>query len=97
MFEQVKEAYKTAGRPEAWQEHHQGGPTGYLTRDFVATPADRHMLVEGSAYAWNPSLPGLKVEDTVLLQGDTLSVLTEDPRWPLLDVGGRRRPEVLEL
>ena len=97
VFEQIKEAYKAAGRPQAWQEHHQGGPAGYLTRDFVATPADRHMLVEGSAYAWNPSLPGLKVEDTVLLQGDTLTVLTEDPRWPLVEVGGRHRPEVLEL
>ena len=97
VFAQVQEAYAKAGRPQAWQEHHQGGPTGYFTRDFVATSADRHMLVEGSAYAWNPSLPGLKVEDTVLLTGDTLTVLTEDDRWPLREVGGRRRPEVLEL
>ena len=97
VFAHLKEAYAAAGRPVAWQEHHQGGPTGYLTRDFVATPEDKHMLVEGSAYAWNPSLPGLKVEDTVLLQGDTLTVLTEDARWPLREVGGRLRPEVLEL
>ena len=97
VFEKIKEAYKAAGRPEAWQEHHQGGPTGYLTRDFVATPNDRHMLTQGSAYAWNPSLPGLKVEDTVLLSGNKLEILTEDARWPLREVGGRRRPAVLEV
>lgn len=97
VFEHIKEAYKAAGRPEGWQEHHQGGPTGYFARDFVAMPGDQRMLIEGSAYAWNPSLPGLKVEDTVLLAGNKLEILTEDARWPLVEVGARRRPEVLEL
>lgn len=97
LFNELKTAYKAAGRESAWREHHQGGPTGYFTRDFVITPDDTRMLVDGSAYAWNPSLLGLKVEDTVLLLNDKLEVLTEDPRWPLREVGGRKRPEVLEL
>jgi Xaa-Pro aminopeptidase len=97
LFNELKSAYKQAGRERAWCEHHQGGPTGYFTRDFVIAPDDLKMLVDGSAYAWNPSLPGLKVEDTVLLLNDKLEVLTQDPGWPLRDVGGRKRPEVLEL
>jgi Xaa-Pro dipeptidase len=97
VFREIQEAYAKTGRSNAWSEHHQGGPIGYYTRDFIATPEDTRMIVDGSAYAWNPSLPGVKVEDTILLLNDKLEVLTEDPRWPLREVGGRLRPEVLEL
>jgi Xaa-Pro dipeptidase len=97
LFRELQAAYAKAGRDTAWREHYQGGPTGYNTRDFIATPTETRMLVDGSAYAWTPSLPGVKVEDTVLLLNDKLEVLTEDPRWPLREVGGRLRPEVLEL
>lgn len=97
MFRELQAAYAKAGREVAWSEHHQGGPTGYNTRDFIATPTETRMLVDGSAYAWNPSLPGVKVEDTILLLNDKLEILTEDPRWPSREVGGRKRPEVLEL
>jgi hypothetical protein len=97
LFREVQAAYAKAGREIAWTEHHQGGPTGYNTRDFLAAPDETRMLVDGSAYAWNPSLPGVKVEDTVLLLNDELEIFTEDPRWPTRDVGGRKRPDVLEL
>ena len=97
FFKILEEAYAEAGFEGAWREHHQGGPTGYLTRDFLAVPGGERMLVEGSAYAWNPSLPGVKVEDTALLMGDALELLTLDDRWPTREVGGRRRPEVLVL
>ena len=97
LFHELKHSYSKSVRASAWSEHHQGGPTGYYTRDFVITPDDTRMLVDGSAYAWNPSMPGVKVEDTVLLLNDKLEILTEDPRWPMREVGGRKRPEVLEL
>jgi Metallopeptidase family M24 len=97
LFRELQAAYVKAGREAAWSEHHQGGPTGYNTRDFIATPAETRMLVDGSTYAWNPSLPGVKVEDTILLLNDKLEILTEDLRWPSREVGGRMRPEVLEL
>jgi Xaa-Pro dipeptidase len=97
LFREIQSAYAKAGREEAWKEHHQGGPTGYNTRDFIASPTETRMLVDGSAYAWNPSLPGVKIEDTILLLNDKLEILTQDPRWPSREVGGRLRPEVLGL
>lgn len=97
FFDDIINGYAEQGHAGAWQEHHQGGPTGYFTRDFIAKPTGEKMLVDGSAYAWNPSLKGVKVEDTVLLLDDKLEVLTEDSSWPLREVGGVRRPEVLEL
>jgi hypothetical protein len=93
----LQNAYAEHHHPLAWKHHHQGGPTGYYTRDFLATPSDDRVVVAGSAYAWNPSLPGLKVEDTVLLTRQGLEVLTVDPEWPTATVAGLSRPEVLEL
>lgn len=82
--------------PEEWRRHHQGGPTGYLSRDHIATPACTEPVADQQAFAWNPSVPGLKVEDTVLATEAGPEVLTVDPAWPTAEVGGRHRPLVLE-
>jgi Xaa-Pro aminopeptidase len=95
VLERIQAAYARVGQANAWREHHQGGPTGYLAREQVATPGDRATLPAGVAVAWNPSLPGAKSEDTVLVQPDGhLDVVTLDPRWPTTTVGGRSRPAV---
>ncbi len=97
LFLEMQEAYQTAGFENEWTKHHQGGACGYETRDWILQAGGERILQDGSGYAWNPSLPGLKVEDTVLLQGDDLEVLTADPDWPSVEVAGRARPDVLEL
>lgn len=94
---EMQEAYRSAGFGDEWTRHHQGGPCGYETRDWVLQEGGEKLLQDGSAYAWNPSLPGLKVEDTVLLHNDKLEVLTADPAWPSVELGGRARPDVLVL
>ncbi len=95
ILARIQEAYARAGRPDAWREHHQGGPTGYLARECVATPHDPSILPAGAAIAWNPSLPGSKSEDTALLHPDrALEIVTVDPRWPAVTAGGRLRPAV---
>ena len=95
VLERIEAAYARAGRPEAWREHHQGGLTGYLARERVATPSDTSAVPAGGAVAWNPSLPGAKSEDTVLVHPDAgLEVVTADPRWPSTTVAGRARPAV---
>jgi Xaa-Pro aminopeptidase len=95
VLERVLQAYARVGREGAWREHHQGGPTGYRARERVATPGDGATLPAGAAVAWNPSLPGSKSEDTVLMHPDgRLEVVTLDPRWPTVVAGGRARPAV---
>lgn len=83
--------------PDAWQRHHQGGPTGYLGRDPKATPATHDPVVAGQAFAWNPWVPGAKLEDTVIVGDDGIDVLTTDPAWPTIDVRGLPRPLTLAL
>lgn len=82
---------------DEWSRHHQGGPTGYAGRDPRATPSVPDLVVAGGAFAWNPTAPGVKVEDTVVLDTDGVHVLTADPAWPVVDVRGVDRPGELEL
>ena len=41
------------------------------------------------AFAWNPSITGSKVEDTALVSGDGVELITTSPGWPTLPTGGR--------
>jgi Xaa-Pro aminopeptidase len=89
-------AYAEHGFPaDEWHNHHQGGPTGYTTRDYLATPATDHVAQDCQAFAWNPSGGGFKVEDTVLATAEGVEILSPDPEWPTVAAGGRQRPDVL--
>ncbi|REJ07511.1 peptidase M24 [Microbacterium bovistercoris] len=77
---------------EEWRRHHQGGPTGYAGRDPRATSDTDDGIVDGQAFAWNPTVPGGKVEDTMVCDGDGWEVLTLDERWPTVEHAGLRRP-----
>jgi Xaa-Pro aminopeptidase len=96
VFSAIVDAYARCGHAGAELGHHQGGTTGYLSREVVATPGDATQLAAPLALAWNPSLPGAKIEDTALLGEDgSLEILTVDPRWPTIEVSGRPRPDLL--
>lgn len=82
---------------EEWTRHHQGGPTGYLPRDFPAHERTEREITLHNALAWNPSGKGLKVEDTILTTHSRPEILTIDPEWPTQMVFERARPSLLEL
>ena len=85
--------YAAAGfDAEEWRQHHQGGPTGYAGRDPRATPGASDVVQERHAFAWNPSAPGCKVEDTVVAGSAGIEVLTVEPAWPTATTAGRDRP-----
>ncbi len=100
VFQSAVTEYNNQGYPGEWKKHHQGGPAGYETRDYLAIPGEKRKLVKDQALAWNPSITGTKSEDTVLLTKDGLEVLTPTPDWPMVKVecGGREfsRPDILE-
>ncbi|WP_020654480.1 M24 family metallopeptidase [Massilia niastensis] len=96
VYHALAQAYRHADRDGAIREHHQGGITGYLAREIVATASTAAQLEQGMAFAFNPSFAGLKIEDTFLLGPQGLENLTFDPGWPAVDVHGRKRPLWLE-
>jgi antitoxin VapB len=85
LFATAERAYSEAGFPGEEQLHHQGGPAGYLEREWVAAPGGKQVLTQTQALAWNPSIRGAKVEDTALLQNDAIEVLTLTPSLPQIN------------
>ncbi len=84
LFHAAAETYAQAGFSGAEQHHHQGGATGYWEREWVATPEGTERVVNAQAFAWNPSVEGGKVEDTVLLRNGAIELLTPTPELPAL-------------
>jgi Xaa-Pro aminopeptidase len=98
VLQALRTGYETHGfGSDQWRLHHQGGAAGYSGRDPRATDATDDVIVPGQAFAWNPSGPGVKVEDTVLLEDGGIRALSIDERWPTFTVAGRLRPATLEL
>lgn len=95
VYDALVEAYAAAGHRGGEAFHHQGGSCGYLSRDVVAVPGSGVVLQPRNAVAWNPSLPGAKIEDTAVVTDAGIELLTLDPRWPTVQVEGRARPELL--
>jgi Xaa-Pro aminopeptidase len=95
VYAVIVASYERLGRPGAERDHHQGGTTGYLSREALATPDSTVEIAPPVAMAWNPSLPGHKIEDTILRTAGGLELLTVDPAWPTVEVDGRPRPDLL--
>ena len=55
LYEIAAEAYAAKGFAGEINRHHQGGATGYKTRDWVAHPKNAEIVFKNQAFAWNPS------------------------------------------
>lgn len=66
-FGDCRRFYADEGFPDEWRLHHQGGPTGYASREVIATPQTAVPIEVGQAFAWNPSITGAKSEETYVL------------------------------
>jgi Xaa-Pro dipeptidase len=102
IFDELAEAYHDNGHVDEWKNHHQGGSCGYQGRDVIAVPGSPVRVVDNQAFAWNPSAPGAKSEDTVLCTAGGIEVLTAHSKdWPTLmgqsKQGELRRASVLVL
>jgi antitoxin VapB len=82
LFKVAQAGYAAAGFAGEERFHHQGGPTGYGEREWVATPTGAEVVVNNQAFAWNPSIRGGKVEDTVILRDGVIENLTPTPELP---------------
>lgn len=86
LYDLAARAYAEAGFAGEENLHHQGGATGYRTRDWVAHPQSRDIVNNGQAFAWNPSITGSKVEETALVFDGRIQIITASPNWPTLGV-----------
>jgi Xaa-Pro dipeptidase len=75
VFADIEGFYADAGFPDEWRLHHQGGSTGYRSRETIATPDTHDEIGTGMAFAWNPSITGAKAEETFLLAASEPTVV----------------------
>lgn len=87
LFATAAKAYEAAGFPGEELKHHQGGAIGYRAREWVAHPRSQETVQARQAFAWNPTITGTKVEDTALVVGDALEIITRTPEWPSIPLG----------
>jgi Xaa-Pro aminopeptidase len=88
LYDVLARGYADAGCPDEILKHHQGGAIGYRARDWVAHPRSEERVEERQAFAWNPTVIGTKVEDTALVIGDRLEIITSTPDWPSIEIEG---------
>ena len=99
LFKTICDAYARNGLAGEWENHHQGGLTGYSAREIRVLPDTEAMVAAHQAFAWNPSAVGAKCEDTVLVgENGKLRVLTKPGKtWPTVKVGSMLRPDILRM
>ena len=101
LFQAAARAYADAGFPSEELRHHQGGATGYRSREWIAHPKSHETVQTRQAFAWNPTVTGTKVEETLLVNEHGFEVVTASPDWPTipLNVGGRAlaAPAILSI
>jgi methionine aminopeptidase len=84
LYTVAASAYAKRGFADEIDRHHQGGATGYRTRDWVAHPTSVDRVQAFQAFAWNPSISGTKIEETVLVTDGGVEMLTDTGRWPTI-------------
>ena len=98
IFRSTVQAYADQGYAGEWKLHHQGGAAGYRSREYFADFTCTFTVEDAQAFAWNPSITGVKSEDTILVNELGSDVITATGNWPQISTGnGLDRPAILEL
>ena len=70
-------------------------------REYLAQPDGQEVVQVDQAFAWNPSLSGVKSEDTFLLTSAGREFLTVTGDWPYTRVSIENetidRPSILQM
>ncbi len=86
VYHEIVKAYAGTDYPDEWQKHHLGGATGYLVRDYLATGASKEIIGNNQAFAWNPSVHGMRTEDTIIAVEDGPDIITQTGNWPMRSI-----------
>ncbi len=99
VFAAGSNVYAGEGYPGEELKHFQGGTCGYLPREQGLTPDGNYRIQDGEIIAHNPTIKGTKLEDSILVRGNSFEVLSMSDKWPAREVEYDntvlKRPEIL--
>jgi antitoxin VapB len=85
LYKVAAHAYATVGYANEINLHHQGGAAGYKTREWVAHPKSIEVVKQNQAFAWNPSITGTKIEDTIIVTENGIENITSSDDEPQIE------------
>lgn len=85
LYKVAADAYANVGYASEINLHHQGGAAGYKTREWVAHPNSSEFVKLNQAFAWNPSMTGTKIEDTIIVTNDGIENITSSDDVPKIE------------
>ena len=86
ILEVQKTWYARAGYPGEWQNHFQGGPTGYVIVNAANCLRNTRVKI-GTTFEWFITVPGAKIAELSLLSEKGLEILScGSGDWPLVDI-----------
>jgi Xaa-Pro dipeptidase len=101
LFEKGKKAYEEAGYKGEWENHIQGGISGYSPLEFVVLENSSVMVKENNIMGWNPTIKGAKSEDPIHVTKNGPLQYTMDARWPSKEYSAQKgkfvRPLIMEI
>lgn len=101
LIEIGKKAYADMGYPGEWQNHLQGGISGYAPLEFMALENSNIIINTNNVLSWNPTVRGAKSEDPILITSDGPAQFTIDINWPNKEYSSGTKsfecPLILEL
>lgn len=86
VLEAGKAVYEQEGYGEDFHLHHQGGALGYPTRDYCTNFGCTEVVHERQGFSWNPTIAGVKCEDTFLVIDGKQEVVSHTGNWTYEDV-----------
>ena len=96
IFAAGQQEYSARGYADEWNLHHQGGAAGYGSREYFAGGGHAYPVLADQCFAWNPSIRGVKSEDTILATKAGPEILTVTADWPRMPTErGIERPVIL--
>ena len=97
LFESIKVDYAACGYQCEENLHHQGGMTGYVARELRAMPNVDYIAKANQAYAWNPTITGTKLEDTIIIKENGFDILTHTGNYEYVEIDGVKIPQIINL
>ncbi|WP_317856008.1 M24 family metallopeptidase [Chakrabartyella piscis] len=101
VFYKGQEVYREYGFSDEWKNHHQGGITGYLSREDKMTGRSDIIIKNGMSFSYNPTVPAYKAEDTFYLKENKPILTTETTNLPTVRVEFEgeiyQRPDIIRM